>query len=128
MPEWHLLLAVGTGGFFGAITRYLVSLQAQRMIDDAFPLGTLIVNVSGCFLIGLFLALIELRQLFNAELRLLIVTGFLGSLTTFSTFGLETFVLLREGQFRSGCANIVLNLVTGLIAVYLGRLTAELFR
>lgn len=121
--RWHQLLIVGLGGCFGAIARYVLSGYAQafalQKFGRAYPLGTLLVNVAGCFLIGVLMGLVLNRQL-PEPARLLLVTGFLGSLTTFSTFGYETVELLHENDLRQAVANIAANVVIGLVAVWLG--------
>ena len=87
------VLFIGVGGFLGAITRFLLSSFVQKSTDTFFPIGTLSVNVLGGFLIG-FLAL-YFEQHLNPEYRALVITGFLGALTTFSTFSYETVMLIE---------------------------------
>lgn len=113
------LLIVGLGGFIGSILRYTLDGWVQRPSND-FPFGTLAVNVLGCFLIGLLLGLVESRALFGEEMRLFLVTGLLGALTTFSTFGYQTFALGRDGEVALAVLNVVAQLVLGLVAVWLG--------
>lgn len=115
------LLAVGCGGFFGAISRYLLSAWVLRLTGDRFPWGTLAVNVLGCFLIGVLAQMALSREWLTPQWRLVLITGFLGSLTTFSTFGLETLMLLESGDLRGAVGNILLNVSVGLGAVILGR-------
>ncbi len=115
------LLAVGLGGFVGAIARYLLTLWLIKVAGRAFPWGTLLVNVLGCLLIGLLMQLALSRPWFSAPLRLLLVTGFLGSLTTFSTFSFETLDLVDRGAWWLAAGNVLLNLVLGLAAVLAGR-------
>lgn len=121
------LLFIGLGGFAGSISRYLVAGMVQRLFPAMinFPIGTLIVNISGCLLIGLISGLAEQRQLFNPEMRMLIFVGFLGGFTTFSTFGYESFSLIRDQQYFSTMANILLHVVLGLPAVWLGHIIAR---
>lgn len=114
------LLAVGTGGFLGAIARYGLSGLVHRLYGGTFPLGTLVVNVAGCLAIGALAFLVEDRQLLAPSARLFVRVGFLGSLTTFSTFGHETFELLRDGQWAAVAANVALNVVVGVAAVIAG--------
>lgn len=111
------LLWVGLGGFVGAVLRYSLSLWAERAYGGPFPVGTLVVNVVGCFLIGVLMAGVE-RGWVGAEAKLLLGVGLLGALTTFSTFGFETYDLLRQGSPGLAVANLVANGVVGLLAVW----------
>ena len=97
-------LLVGVGGILGANARYILSTWAADRFGTAFPYGTFIVNISGSFLIGFLLA-IFVAHVGNSPARLLVVTGFLGAYTTFSTFTFETMALLRQGDIRSALAN-----------------------
>lgn len=92
----------------------------QAFPTARFPWATLFVNICGCLLVGIVAALLERVSTYNTELRLLIITGFLGGFTTFSAFGLETFALLREELFMQALLNIAYSIMLGLIAVYLG--------
>jgi CrcB protein len=115
------LLMVGMGGFAGSVCRYIISGLSQRLFDDPFfPYGTITVNVAGCFLIGLLGGLSETRQFFTPEIRALILIGFLGGFTTFSTFGYEIFTLSRDGQFVSALTNLMLHIIFGFSAVWFG--------
>lgn len=115
------LLSVGIGGFIGAVLRYLVSSWAQRSFGQSgFPIGTLVVNLIGCLIIGFLGGLNETREIFSPQMKLLIFLGFLGSFTTFSTFGYETLALLRDGQFPAAILSAVLHLIIGLLAVWAG--------
>ncbi len=117
---------VGAGGFLGSIFRYALSGMVQRWFPlSTFPHGTLAVNLLGCFSIGLLSGLAESRQLFGPQARLLIFLGFLGGFTTFSTFGYETFALLREADFFRASANVLLSVGLGLAAVWLGSALAR---
>jgi fluoride exporter len=119
------LLAVGAGGFVGAVLRYWVAGTVQRWSGGVFPHGTLAVNVLGCLLMGAVMGLVEYRQFFGPHARLLLTMGFLGGLTTFSTFGYETFMLLRDNEYVSALANVVLNVVACTVAVALGWLAVK---
>ena len=119
-------LWVGVGGFFGAVARYLVSGWAQRFMVGSFPLGTLVVNVAGCFALGVLMAWLD-RGLLSPAMRQLLAVGFLGALTTFSTFGYETFDLLRGGEAGLALASVAANLLVGLLAVWLGLVAVEGF-
>ncbi len=121
------ILVIGAGGFAGAIMRYLVGGWVHRIFaGSTFPLGTMTVNVIGCFLIGIGWGLIETRSLFSPHMRALVLIGFLGSFTTFSTFGFETFHLARSGQTVWSVLNITLSLVLGLAAVIGGHAASRL--
>ncbi len=86
------------GGSMGALSRYGISLLSVRLFGTGFPWGTLLVNLGGCFMIGISFALADRSPLMNPSARLLFITGFLGALTTFSTFGYETFSAIHEGS------------------------------
>ena len=113
------LLAIGLGGFAGALARHGLASTANRLAPT-FPLGTLAVNVLGCFAIGVLAWFVDERQALPPTARLLLRVGFLGSFTTFSTFGWETFELLRDGRLGAALANAGANLALGLLAVAAG--------
>ena len=115
------LAMVGLGGAMGAISRYLVYEGALIWAKNAWlPLGTITVNISGCFIIGLLGGLAETKDIFSPEMRALIFIGFLGGFTTFSTFGFETFNFIRSGQPGMALANTILQVTAGLVAVWVG--------
>ena len=120
------LLAVGIGGFCGSIARYWLSGVVQRHTSSLFPYGTMAVNVLGCLAIGLVWGLVEYRQWFPPNVRLFVTVGILGGFTTFSAFGHETFMLLRDGEYVPAIANVVGSVVAGLIAVAAGWSIAKL--
>lgn len=112
---------VGSGGFIGAVFRYGLSGIIQRNATLAtFPYGTLVVNLLGCLLIGIAMALIDSRQMFGPELRLFILIGLLGGFTTYSTFGYETFALLRDADYLRAVGNVAIHVILGLTLVWLG--------
>ncbi len=113
-----LLLAVGTGGFLGAISRFLLSTGVQKLTGSAFPCGTLTVNVLGSFIIGFLFFYFE--QTIAPNQKALLMTGFLGALTTFSTFSLETVLMLQNGLYLKAFGNVSLNAVMCVIATMLG--------
>lgn len=121
---------VGLGGAVGSIGRYAVGQWAERMWPAAaLPVGTLIVNVVGCFLIGLVAAGVELRDILNPEWRALLIVGVLGGFTTFSTFAHESLTLGRDDQTAWALGNILASVALGLLAVWLGMtLGRALFR
>jgi fluoride exporter len=121
------ILLVMFGGSIGALSRYAVSLWAAKLLGTRFPWGTLAVNLSGCFLIGLAFALAERGlNIMNPSMRLFFVTGYLGALTTFSTFGLETVSAIREGTYVVAVSNFLANNVIGAALVFLGMLVGRL--
>lgn len=121
------LFVIGLGGCVGAILRYLVAGAVHTLANTAsFPVGTMTVNVVGCLLIGIGGGLMESRQFFSPEWRAFLFIGILGSFTTFSTFGLETFNLAKEGQWLSSFGNLGISLVLGLGAVFAGHSLSRL--
>jgi CrcB protein len=113
------------GAVAGAPLRYFVQGRVQDLTGISFPWGTLAVNVSGCLLIGLLLTLAEERELLSREARLLLVVGFLGSYTTFSTFGWETVALLRDNDVMRAAGNLLLSTAGGFVGVWLGIVVAR---
>ena len=107
------------GAIVGAPLRYFIGARMQEWAGLGFPWGTLLVNVIGCLLIGLVLGLADERGM-SREARLLLVTGFLGSYTTFSAFGFETFQLLRDGDTGKAIAYVLASNLLGLAAVWAG--------
>jgi CrcB protein len=124
-------LTVALGGGLGAALRYLLNVLAARSLPPGFPYATFVVNVSGCFAIGLLAALAEPRGLERGLLgpgaRLFLLTGVLGGYTTFSTFGYETLLLGRAGQPGLALVNVAGQVVLGLLAVWAGGLASRLF-
>jgi len=120
------LSIVAAGGAVGAVSRYVVSGLTHRMFNTSFPLGTLAVNTTGCLLIGFLLETATQTTLVSDSWRLALGIGFLGALTTFSTFGYETLQLARESQWTLAIANIATNLLIGLFSVWLGVIAARL--
>lgn len=112
---------VGTGGFIGAIFRFGVNVFFQRFSAlNEFPYGTLAVNMLGCFFIGLTVGAIETRHLVNPEIRSFIIIGLLGGFTTYSAFGLETFILLRDAELLKVVSNVAIHIIAGLFLVWVG--------
>ena len=119
------IFGVGAAGFMGAISRYLLSGWVYGIAGGRLPWGTLAVNVTGSFLLGVLYVLSVERSAISPELRLIIAVGFLGSLTTFSTFSLETVNLLREGNMYLSISNIFLNMLLSFAAVIAGLALAK---
>jgi CrcB protein len=113
------LAVIAVAGAFGSLSRYGTTLWAQRRWGDTFPYGTLIVNIAGSFLLGLVLGMALAGKLPKLA-KLGVGTGFLGAFTTFSTFSVDTMLLLKAGKLASAAGNIALNLAIGLAAAGLG--------
>jgi len=113
-------LLVMLGAALGGLARYAIGNAVTQRFEARFPLGTLVVNVTGCFLIGVLMTLFVSRGDPNPALRLLLVTGLLGGYTTFSSFGWETFEAVEKDTFFTGAANVLLSVVLGYAAVWLG--------
>ena len=114
------ILFVGLGGFLGALARYGLGALVQRFVAGTFPLGTMLVNLLGCLLIGVLAGVQDARQIFSPEWSLFIFVGALGSFTTFSTFGLDAFRLLREGAFWPFGIYVGTQMIVGILSVFLG--------
>jgi len=118
-------LYIAIGGAFGAVSRYGVTLGAARLGATGFPYATLTVNVIGSFLIGLFIAWLGGRTEINPALRPLIQVGFLGALTTFSTFSLDALILIEQGRFTQAGLYIAASVLVCLAACFIGLLAGR---
>ncbi len=117
------IIAIALGGAAGAVLRFLISTGVYQWLGRSFPYGTLTVNILGSFLIGLLTeALVLQRMALTNEYRSAILVGLFGSLTTFSTFSLETIYLIEQGHFAKTLLNILLNVCVCLLVVWLGLL------
>ncbi len=110
---------IGIGGFIGTVLRYLLSLLVQNKFLSTFPYGTFIVNIIGCFLIGIIYALSD-RGSIAVEWRLFIATGILGGFTTFSSFSNETVSMLRDSQYVYALLYISSTVIIGILATFVG--------
>lgn len=119
------ILLVGIGGFIGASFRYIISGLFVRFVSESYPYGTLFVNILGAFLIGFIMEYSLNYSIISPNFRLLLTTGMLGGLTTFSTFGYETIGMLSEGSYLLGSLNVLLNVSFSLIFVVIGRFVAQ---
>lgn len=124
------IFLVGLGGAIGSIARYLTGSWVQTFSKtNSFPLGTLTVNLIGCLIIGILSQISDSRDVINNQYRVFLFFGFLGGFTTFSSFGNDTVNLARSGEFLYASANIIGNVILGLMAVGIGRtLTALLLK
>ena len=120
MEKYLLVLA---GGAVGSLARFLAGTAIMNRFASRFPLGTMIVNVTGCFLIGAIMTALTQRAPANPNLRLLLVVGFLGGYTTFSSFEWETFAAARDGSPWIGLLNVLASVALGYLAVWLGALS-----
>ena len=114
------ILLVGAGGFLGAISRYLVDGWVSTTTGGGFPWGTLVVNLTGSFVLGLLFALSVERGVLSPALRAPVLIGFIGAYTTFSTLTLETWRLVEDGSYIAAVGNIGGSVALGLVAVVAG--------
>ena len=125
--EWNMLLAVIAGGGVGAAMRYVVAGAVQQSTGDAFPFGTLAVNLLGSLLLGLIVQVAETKTGPGPWMRVFLTVGLCGGFTTFSTFSLETFRLLQDGSYLFAAGNIVGSLVLCLAGIWAGMVLGRLF-
>lgn len=116
----RILIIIGIGGFIGSVARYLSQQYFQKHFPSSFPYGTMWVNITGCFLIGVIYALSEKGNILTPEWRLFLATGFCGGFTTFSTFSYENISLLRDGQYFYAAIYSGISVFGGIIATFLG--------
>lgn len=119
------LLFIAIGGAFGAIMRFLSQATVYELYGRTFPLGTLFVNVTGSFLMGLFSIYLVEKFNLSADWHLAILVGVLGSFTTFSTFSIETLVLFEQGDLLKAMTNILVSVVLCITAVWAGAYLAK---
>jgi CrcB protein len=120
-----IFVLIAVGGAAGSLLRYIIGGAVQRMSAAGFPIGTMFVNVSGCFLIGILL-----RQFLNMqvspELRAFLIVGFCGGFTTFSTFSAETLGLIEGGEYGRATSYVILSVVLCLAATFMGMTAMKL--
>jgi len=114
------LVLLAVAGAVGTLARYWLSAFIHRVCGAGFPWGTLAVNVIGCLLFGFFWTLAEERMLISGQARIVILTGFMGAFTTFSTFAFETAQMLSDAEWFRALGNIAIENVVGIAAVFLG--------
>lgn len=122
----YKLLLVGIGGFFGSMTRYWLSGAVMERSEGTFPLGTMVVNITGSFLIGIFFAVALERFSIGEGSRILLAVGFLGAYTTFSTLMLESYTMMEAGEFLLAGLDMLGSIILGFTAFYLGLVLGRL--
>lgn len=120
-----ILLVIGLGGGIGSICRYLVQVLVTRHFASTFPAGTLLVNITGCFIIGLLFGLVSRHAWLTIEWRLFLITGICGGYTTFSSFSYESISLIREGHYLYFLSYVLLSVAVGLLATFGGAALAR---
>jgi CrcB protein len=120
-----IYLLIALGGAAGSVLRYLLGGVVQRSTGSGFPIGTMVVNVSGCFLIGILVRQFLNMQLSN-DLRALLIVGFCGGFTTFSTFSAETLALIEGGEYSRATAYVFLSVILCLLATLTGMTAIQL--
>jgi fluoride exporter len=114
------ILAIASAGAVGSLARYWLSALVQRWTGSPFPWGTFAVNIMGSFLFGLIWTLAEERLVISSETRIILLTGFMGAFTTFSTFAFETGIYVRDSRWPMVFANIAAQIVIGIAAMLIG--------
>ncbi len=117
---------IGAGGFAGSIARYLIGNYVGSRVGFRFPYGTLLVNISGCFVLGVCMELLA-RTTANPNWRYLVPIGFIGAYTTFSTFEFETLRAMQDGQLAIGLLNLAVSVIAGFAAVWFGDVVGRVF-
>jgi CrcB protein len=120
-------LWVGLGGALGSIARYAAGIWVYEWLGTRFPYGTFLINISGCFIIGLALTVLDSHMTLPHEWRLAIPIGFVGAYTTFSTFEYETLRAFQNGQASTAVLYLGVSIIVGFAAVWLGTVTGQLF-
>lgn len=113
------MIIAGVGGFFGTCGRYLTGVAAKKIFGSGYPFGTFIVNVVGCFIIGLLFGIWDSHEM-DTAMKVLLISGFCGGFTTFSSFSHDSFKLIKEGQTGKFVLYLVSSVALGLLMVWLG--------
>ena len=114
------IILVGLGGGIGSIFRYLASLCVNKYHTSSFPLATFLVNITGCLVIGLLIGLSVRHNVFDKEMKALLITGFCGGYTTFSTFSSENLTLLQSNNYLTLISYVLASVIIGILAVWAG--------
>ncbi len=120
MTTGRKLLALAVAGAVGTLARYGLAGLVQHLHESTFPWGTLVVNALGCFLFGVVWALAEERMLISGETRLVVLVGFMGAFTTFSTYAFETSAMLRDAEWLLAASNLLAQNVLGIACFFVG--------
>lgn len=120
------ILLIAIAGALGALSRYGLSTLISNICGDKFAFGTLTANILGCFLIGFVIHISQTTDIISADMKMAVTVGFLGALTTFSTFSLETYKYIEDSQWLLAGANVGLNVIIGLAATISGLALARL--
>jgi CrcB protein len=123
MGKWVYLII---GSIAGGISRYVLAGAVYEKLGTSFPYGTLVINLSGCFLIGFFSAIVDDKFFLGPNSRVLLMTGFCGAYTTFSTYMLETGNLVKDGEISRAFLNILVSTVIGFGAYWLGNIVGDI--
>lgn len=126
---WREPIAISLGAIAGALIRYYLNLWFVKTFDNTFPYGTLFINLTGCLVMGYF-STIFLEKIVNIsiEIKLLVAVGFLGSYTTFSTYGLDVYLLIQKGYLGAALSYWLGSAVLGICGIYLGAILAKFMR
>lgn len=119
------VLLIGLASAIGGVARYALSGVVQRIGNGSFPVGTMVVNVTGCLLVGFFASACAGPYLIREDYRIALLIGFFGGFTTFSSFALETLLLAADGEYWSAAGNVALSALFGLGAAWLGYRLAQ---
>jgi len=118
--SWQAILLTGAGGFVGSILRYLTGEILRKFWENPFPVGTMVVNVLGSLIIGIVAGWLAKSSMGDSWLKFMIITGFCGGFTTFSSFTFENLQLLKSGNYTTSAIYIFSSIILGLVAVFLG--------